>query len=180
MLIRVIREIRGPLFAQRRPIKKSSNKNFMELLLIRKYNDKGVSGTISLNGKRLCDSIEPPWRNNQRQISCIPEGRYQLTHRLSLRFGHHFLVNNVPGRSAILIHAFNHALRESRGCIAPVKKLTGPGQGTSSRNALFDLMQLIVPELLRNKPVFLTIKSEKNESASTGCKAHPQILPHTP
>ena len=141
----------------------------MELLLIRKYNEKGVSGTISLKGKRICDSIEPPWRDNQRQISCIPEGRYQLTQRLSLRFGYHFMVNNVPGRSYILIHAFNHALRESKGCIAPVKKLTGPGQGLSSRNALYELMQLVVPVLLRNKPVYLTIKSEKDESASTGC-----------
>ena len=145
---------------------------FMELLLIRQYNEKGVSGTISFKGKRICDSIEPPWRNNQRQISCIPEGRYLLTSRLTLRFGWHFLVNNVPGRSAILIHAFNNALQESKGCIGPVKKLTGPGQGSSSRNALYELMQVALPVMLNNKPVYLTIKSINNESSSTGSEAH--------
>ncbi|MBI5373729.1 MAG: hypothetical protein HZA79_17015 [Sphingobacteriales bacterium] len=131
----------------------------MELVLTRQYNDKGVSGTLTFNGERICDSIEPPWRNNQRQISCIPEGRYLLTLRSSLRFGWHLLVNNVPGRSLILIHAFNYALKESRGCIGPVKKLTGPGQGLSSRDALCGLMQLVLPCLNKRKPVFLTIKS---------------------
>lgn len=149
----------------------------MELVLTRKYNEKGVSGTITLNGKRICDSIEPPWRDNQRQLSCIPEGRYQLTQRLSLRFGWHFLVNNVPGRSFILIHAFNHALRESRGCIAPVKRLTGPGQGASSRDALYALSQVVLPQIMKNKPVYLTIQSEKNEHTQTGCKAHTEVLP---
>lgn len=145
----------------------------MELLLIRQYNEKGVSGTLRLNKNRICDTIEPPWRNNQRQISCIPEGRYQLTLRASLRFGWHLLVNNVPGRSLILIHAFNNALKESKGCIAPVKKLTGPGQGTSSRDSLYALMQIVLPVLHNNKPVFLTIKSEKNEPSQKGCQTHP-------
>ncbi len=144
----------------------------MELLLLREYNEKGVSGTLSHNGKRICDCIEPPWRNNQQQISCIPEGRYLLTLRSSLRFGWHLLVNNVPGRSLILIHAFNHALRESKGCIGPVKKLTGPGQGASSRDALFALMQLVLPRLNVCKPVFLIIKSAKYEHTQKGCKAN--------
>jgi len=140
----------------------------MELLLTREYNENGVSGTLTHRSKRICDCIEPPWRDNQRQISCIPEGRYQLTPRLSLRFGWHLLVNNVPGRSYILIHAFNHALRESRGCIGPVKKLTGPGQGLSSRDALYDLMQLVLPQIKSGKQVFLTIKSANHEPDRKG------------
>lgn len=141
---------------------------FMELLLIRQYHENGVSGTLSFNGKRICDAIEPPWRDNQRQISCIPEGRYPLTLRTSLRFGWHLLVNNVPGRSLILIHAFNYALKESRGCIGPVRKLTGPGQGLSSRDALRELMQLVLPDLDSRKPVFLTIKSANHEPDRKG------------
>lgn len=144
----------------------------MELILHRQYHEKGVSGTLEYNGKRICDCIEPPWRDNQRQISCIPEGRYLLTLRSSIRFGWHLLVNNVPGRNLILIHAFNNAMRESRGCIGPVKKLTGPGQGLYSRDALFGLMQVVLPRLHACKPVFLIIKSEKNEHTAKGCKAH--------
>lgn len=144
----------------------------MELKLIRQYHEKGVSGTLFFNGKRICDTIEPPWRNNQPQISCIPEGRYPLTHRLSLRFGWHFLVNDVPGRKLILIHAFNHALKESRGCIGPVKRLTGPGQGNSSRDALYTLSQMVLPYIIQKKPVFLIIQSKKNEPTTKGCEAN--------
>jgi hypothetical protein len=39
---------------------------------------------------------------------------------------------NVPGREYILIHPADEALRELKGCIAPVRLLTGAGKGMCS------------------------------------------------
>ena len=101
----------------------------MKLELIRTYYPEGTNGEIFLNGNRVCSTIELPWKNNAPQVSCIPEGEYVLRKRYSPRFGQHYLLINVPGRSFILIHPANDALKELKGCIAPVSFLTGAGKG---------------------------------------------------
>ncbi len=131
----------------------------MELELIRTYFPNGVNGEILHQGKRLCSSIELPWKNNQQRISCIPEGKYELSKRYSRRFGWHLLVNNVVNRSYILIHAYNDALKESKGCIAPVSKCTGEGKGIQSRLSLKKILAVTYPELEKGNKVFITIKS---------------------
>lgn len=104
----------------------------MNILIERTYWANGTNGDLHVNGKLRCHSIELPWHNNERQISCIPEGKYQLKKHLSARFGSCLVVCNVPNRSAILIHAANNAVKELRGCIAPVTNLTGEGLGVKS------------------------------------------------
>jgi hypothetical protein len=131
----------------------------MELKLMRTYFPKGTNGILYDGAKKICNTIELPWRNNQKQVSCIPQGRYELKMRLTPRFGAHFWLQNVPGRSMILLHAFNDALKESKGCIAPVSRITGEGQGTFSRVTLEELVKLVYPELEKSKPVYLTIQS---------------------
>jgi Family of unknown function (DUF5675) len=132
----------------------------MKLELIRTYNTNGVNGDLLIDGAKVCNTIELPWKENQSRISCIPEGTYQLTKRYSLRFGWHLLVNNVVNRNYILIHAYNDALKESKGCIAPVSVLTGEGKGIRSRVALQLLLSLVYPELEKGNKVFITIKSK--------------------
>lgn len=131
----------------------------MKLELIRTYHPGGVNGELLIDGKKVCNTIELPWKENQSRISCIPEGTYQLTKRYSLRFGWHLLVNNVVNRSYILIHAFNDAVKESKGCIAPVSVLTGKGKGIRSRVALQLLLSMVYPQLENKKQIFLTIKT---------------------
>ena len=136
----------------------------MELELVRTYFPNGTNGEIFHNKVRVCYSIELPWLNNQNKISCIPEGRYELTKRFSQRFGQHLLVNNVVNRDYILIHAYNDAREESKGCIAPVSFLTAEGKGNSSRIALKKLLAIAYLELEKGKKVFITIKSVQHES----------------
>lgn len=62
-------------------------------------------------------SLELPWRDNQRGISCIPEGVYDAILHDSPKFGKSIWIQNVPNRSEILIHYANY-VRELRGCIA--------------------------------------------------------------
>ena len=127
----------------------------MELLLIRTYHSQGVNGVIFFNGVRICDSIELPWRNNLRGISCIPEGSYSISKRRSRKYGPHLWIRNVPGRELILIHPANNALQELRGCIAPVSEITGPGTGILSRKAMRKLLELVRKE----KEIQLIIRS---------------------
>src|SRR6476620_7785754 len=108
----------------------------MELKIVREYFPKGTNGELFLNGERLCYTIELPWKNNQHQVSCIPEGRYELKKRYTERFGNHLIFLNVPNRSYILLHAANDALKEIKGCIASVTTLTGEGTGDKARDAL--------------------------------------------
>lgn len=130
----------------------------MDLLLQRTYQKDGTNGELTINGKRVCYTIELPWKQNRSRISCIPEGRYELRKRYTTRFGWHLLVVNVPGRDWILIHAANDALKEIKGCIAPVSQLTGSGKGILSRIALQKLMSIVTPVLDKQQPLCLIIK----------------------
>lgn len=131
----------------------------MELELIRTYFPNGTNGDFLYDNKRLCSSIELPWLDNKKQVSCIPEGRYELRKRCNPRFGHHLLVINVPDRSYILIHAANDAKKEIKGCIAPVSLCTGEGKGINARHSLKKLVAITYPELEKGNKVFLIIKS---------------------
>ncbi len=145
------------------------------LTLMRKYHPTGTNGQLFVGTQLICDTIElprrstplhsewmsgsRPWRQNQRNVSCIPEGRYMLSLRWTSRWGWHFQIPHVPERDWILIHPANDALKELRGCIAPVTKVTGPGSGTGSRKALQRLLDEVQPVLQSGMPVQLIIHS---------------------
>ena len=131
----------------------------MVLLLSRTYFPDGTNGILECEGKFICKTIELPWKNNETKVSCIPEGKYFIRKRYSKRFQWHLEIINVKNRSLILFHPANNALRELKGCIAPVTKLSGPGLGLMSRKAFSKLKNLVNPFLDKNKSVELVIKS---------------------
>jgi Family of unknown function (DUF5675) len=130
----------------------------MELELIRSYDPEGTNGELKLV---VCNTIELPWLQNKRSVSCIPEGRYELRLRSTAKRGQHLLVVNVKGRDGILIHPANDAKKELRGCIGPVTNFTGPEKGSQSRLANEKLKALVLQALKQNEKVFITIKSNK-------------------
>ncbi len=81
------------------------------------YSNDGTFGYLELpNGEVLC-TVERPWLNNQKSISCIPVGEYQCVPRRYNRGGYDAVeVVDVPNRSYILFHKGNF-VRNSRGCI---------------------------------------------------------------
>jgi hypothetical protein len=95
-------------------------------------------------------------------ISCIPEGRYEIVKRYNAKFKWHFIIMNVPNRSFILIHPANDALKELKGCIAPVLILAALGKGHESKKALKSLISIIYPLLEQKEKIYLTIKSKPN------------------
>ena len=51
----------------------------VNLLIIRDtFTDKSTIGKLYLNGEMFCDTLELPYRDNQRSISCIPDGEYKV------------------------------------------------------------------------------------------------------
>ncbi len=131
-----------------------------DIVIERSYYPGGTNGILSYRGEEICKTIELPWRDNQAQISCIPEGTFTPLLRETEKFGYHLWVTGVPGRSCILVHPANNALSELKGCIAPVMKITGEGQGIFSRKAMDKLMHLVYNDLLLSKPVNIIIKSK--------------------
>ena len=93
----------------------------INLLLIRDtFTKESTIGELFLNGERICDTLELPWVDNQRNISCIPEGVYPVRLRLpresATRDYLHLLVQEVPNRDWILFHRGNTA-KDTSGCI---------------------------------------------------------------
>lgn len=131
----------------------------MELILQRTYFKEGTNGALFYNGWFLGFTIELPWLNNARTISCIPEGVYQLKARYSEKFKHHLHLQNVKGRSLILLHPANDARQELEGCIAPVLQLSGLGKGISSKITLQKIVSLCYQAFDRKEQVTLLIKS---------------------
>ena len=139
----------------------------MKVTLTRQYNDKNTLGELSMyDGDVLlyrCKTVELPNKNNEPQISCIPEATYTVsvvpaTEKIKYR---HLWVQNVPKRSGIKIHVANYT-RQLRGCIAPglshadIDK-DGIMDVTSSTKALADILTVLDKE---NIDTFqLTIKA---------------------
>ena len=86
----------------------------INLLIIRDtFTEESTIGELFLNGERMCDTLENPYINNERNISCIPEGEYKVRLRLAresaTRDYLHLLVQDVPNRDWILFHRGNSA-----------------------------------------------------------------------
>ena len=145
----------------------------MEFLLTRVYKSGGTNGTLTLNGHFVCFTIELPWKENKRNISCIPEGKYELKARYSPKFKNHLEVLEVHNRSLILLHPANCALRELRGCIAPVSQLTGVGKGIYSKLALQKLLALSHQAKDRREKVIINIISNRYEYLRQVQKTNP-------
>ena len=97
-------------------------------------------------------TLERPWVFNERKISCIPSGTYLVKRYVSPKFGQCFKIQDVKGRSDILIHSGN-VVNDTLGCV-----LVGLTSGTvddtdtamvySSRKAMAVLLALIDKEIL--------------------------------
>ena len=124
-----------------------SNLTPINLLLIRDtFSENSVIGELFLNGERMCDTLENPWLDNQRSISCIPEGEYKVRLRLARESASrdylHLLVQDVPNRDWILFHRGNTA-KDTRGCI-----LVGLGSQQDFVSNSVLAMDLLIKEVI--------------------------------
>lgn len=97
-----------------------------------------------LNGLPLCVTLEDPWNDNKKNVSCIPAGIYKCVRHNGTKYKGVWRLENVPDRSAILIHQGN-TINDTEGCILVGQKFSPTGGILSSVLALNDLRD-ILPE----------------------------------
>ena len=131
----------------------------MVIELQRLYRDTWTDGFIFIKDVLLCRSIELRWANNERNVSCVPEGVYPVAIIQHPKFGECLQVSGVKGRSGILVHVANDAQKELRGCIAPVFSLSGNGKGLHSRLAMIYIIENL--KISGEKDHFIEIKNKK-------------------
>ena len=68
-------------------------------------------------------TLEPPWHNNQKDISCIPPGAYIIKRTDSPKFGDTYEVLNVNARENILLHSGSF-VKDTQGCIIVAEKFS--------------------------------------------------------
>lgn len=64
---------------------------------------------------------ELPWRDNLPKKSCIPKGKYECQPWNSKKYPNTYNVMDVPGRTAILIHAGNFCGNRDEGFLSNVE-----------------------------------------------------------
>ena len=126
---------------------------------------------LGIKGRLLCDdphlvlfTLENPWKDNARSISCIPAETYPCRIVDSPRFGRVYGVTNVRNRSHILIHAGNYP-RDTSGCIliGQTGDILSPTMFIgNSQKALKEFM-----DKLDGQPFELEIINEKDTDATT-------------
>lgn len=133
----------------------------MKARICRKYRETQTEGELEVFDEDtgelefVCKTLELPDRHNERNISCIPEGFYDVVPRQSTKYGKHLHVTGVEGRSLILFHHGNYAgspnpktgLPDIRGCILVGKShtdITGDNikEVTSSKATMKALMEV--------------------------------------
>lgn len=143
-----------------------------KLRLIRDiHTDKSTTGMLEIDGEFACYTLENPWLDNVRRVSCIKEGTYEIKFR---REGGWFNrakeafpelhnevfgmleLQDVPGRDYILIHWGNYPA-DTQGCI-----LLGETRSTDmvgkSRDAYSRVYPLIAEPLSCGRKVTIEIE----------------------
>ena len=153
----------------------------MEILLDRRWKkDDYTIGVLSVNGKYLCETLEPTDRGMKDNMSltelkfrkvtnrtAIPTGRYQIRLTYSPKFG-----NTVWGRRygnkciqlmdvkcfmGVRIHPGNK-VEDTSGCVLLGRNLE-KGKVLHSTEYYYKLMDsYIVPALQKGESIYITIK----------------------
>ena len=116
------------------------------------YNDDATPGVLKVEDE-LFYTLELPYINNERNISCIPEGEYIAKPRKSpSRKTTVYELEAVPGRSNIQIHIGN-TTDDIEGCILVGNK--------GSINKVFNSVDAFreLKEKLNNEKILIKIRS---------------------
>jgi len=119
-----------------------------------------VLGTL-VAGLEMFQVLEPPWKDNFRNISCIPAGDYTVTfmrRSSSGKYRNVYHIQGVEGRSGILIHAGN-TVNHTLGCLIIGKRRGWLGGRRAVLNSRTGLRQLV--NVMGTEPFKLTIVGEQ-------------------
>jgi hypothetical protein len=136
----------------------------MEIVINRTYKEKATYGEAQVIDTEKHDvafefrTLELPCKNNERMVSCIPEGVY-MVHKMkpnAKRPYEYFHVQNVKGRDSILWHPGNYT-SQILGCILPGETHTDLNKDgivdITNTTATLKILTALVPDKFK-----LTIK----------------------
>jgi len=115
-------------------------------------SNKAVLGSLEIESKEIAKTLENPWLNNEPFISCIPVGEYIVKTYSSNKYPNVWELQDVEGRSYILIHSGN-VEEHTQGCILVGRKWGFLGENIAvldSRNTLGKLRSILDDEFLLN------------------------------
>jgi hypothetical protein len=122
-------------------LSKTSPKQSETITLVRLQSSPTcVLGKLIIGDTEL-STLEPAWRNNKRNVSCIPSGDYRVTYlprSASGKYKRVYQINSVDGRDGILIHSGN-VPSQTAGCVLLGLKhgrMAGDAAVLNSRSAL--------------------------------------------
>lgn len=127
-------------------------------LLVKRQSDNGIETLgdmliVSETGATVfkCETLELPYKDNQKMISCIPKGVYhceKVGASANIPYDH-IAITNVPNRSGVCIHKANY-VTQLRGCIAVgEKEVDINGDGTtdiSNSGKTFQKLMSLLPD----------------------------------
>lgn len=125
------------------------------------YNSSCTLGTLYVDNKEICKTLELPYRDNQNDISSIPAGVYKGNLRYDKDDKWRIQLVDVPNRTGVQIHIGN-VPKSTIGCI-----LVGKSYEKNDCNVLnsvvayWDLKKSFYgtdyPNATPNKEIILTI-----------------------
>lgn len=123
-----------------------------------KHETLGVLTAKNGDATFTCKTLELPWLDNRKNISCIPPGKYLVKKVFWLRkLKYYYQVQNVPGRSGIFIHEGNYYFNYE-GCIG-----LGSGNADINKDGEMDITNTVATikafeGFMQNKDFILEIK----------------------
>lgn len=107
------------------------------------YHPEATLGKLTIN-KEVFYIAERPWRNNKKNVSCVPVGEYICKKYKSRKFGETYQLTDVPGRTYILFHVGNFPEKDSEGCLLVGEEIMKSKPAiASSKKAMKRFMQTI-------------------------------------
>lgn len=134
------------------------------LILVRtSTSEQGTFGQLTAPNGAKFHTIELPWKQNQRRISCIPPGRYVCGWHASRKFGIVPILKGVPNRDAILIHKGNYAGDVSLGYKSDYLGCIGIGKGVASIPVGTKQQKMIISSAVACEEVFRQLRPSEFE-----------------
>jgi hypothetical protein len=99
----------------------------------------GTFGALKIAGELFAVTLERPWLDNRPMVSCVPPGQYHIKLTDTGHHGRCYMLQDVPGREAVLIHKGNFQ-SDSEGCILLGSKwcYLGSRRGVAESSITYD------------------------------------------
>ena len=119
----------------------------MDIILQRlTTSDNGTFGILIKDDRPFLVTLELPWKDNQRNISCIPAATYKATKVFSEHFQKYlFILSNIVNRDAVEMHIGND-IRDTHGCILLGMQYSLASYAIVNSKLAFDSFMSMMPD----------------------------------